>query len=464
MSAFLQEIFDEFEDLAKEKNIQFRFDLKSEPEQVWFDWQIVEKIIINLSSNSFKYIGSGIQITIEVFDNIESYKPAYANELVIQSAYQGTQYLYIKVIDDGIGISKESIAHLFERYYRITESHLGSGIGLAFVKSLTLLHKDTIYVYSERNKGTEIIIGIPCGKEDYQQKELWFTNKELPIKLESLHAGYESDALQSLQEVTEKDSVKKQGIKPTILIVDDNEELHYFLRGSLAEDYIIVEAENGKTGFEKTKEILPDLIISDVMMPVMNGNSFCKLAKQDPQTSHIPFLTLSAKDSTDARIEGVEAGADYYFSKPLSIELLALTIRNIFLQKEKLKEKHISNQLKDVVEQAHSTQDRNFLTELVNLIKVHLSDPELNIDYLCGQLGMSRTRLYTKTKDLTNQSIGDFIRTIRLQKALHLLTEENLPIVEVMYKVGIQTQSYFTKAFKTEFGKTPMQFLKELRK
>jgi DNA-binding response OmpR family regulator len=368
------------------------------------------------------------------------------------------------VADNGIGISKESIAHLFERYYKISESHLGSGIGLAFVKSLTLLHKGNIYVYSERNKGTEIIIGIPCAKDDYSKKERWMKNKEVVSKLESIQANYDH----YLPIVEEKQiSKKKEAVtpnKPAILVVDDNNELRQFLKESLNTHYTISEAVDGESGYEKAKEEFPDLIISDIMMPGMDGIEFCKIVKEDIETSHIPFLMLTAKDATESKIAGVESGADFYFSKPLSIELLELTIRNIFKQKQKLKEKYLNGHNAEIKDLAHSSRDKTFLDNVIEIIESQLSNPEMNIAYVCTQIGMSRTKLYNKIKGLTGQSIGDFIRTIRLKKAARLLAHEDISITEVMYSVGIQTQSYFTKAFKNEFGKTPTQFLKDLNK
>lgn len=465
INTFLKEISDEFTDLAQEKQINFEVLEENKLTETWFDRQILEKIIINLLSNAFKYIDNGKHVTLQVLDSIENYHAQFSNELKILNEHKSPKYLYIRVADDGIGISKESISNLFERYYKTTETHLGSGIGLAFVKSLTKLHKGSIWVYSEKDKGTEIIIGIPCKREDYDEKELWIKNRDILVKLESI-------STKSVENLTTQDEVKENSKtkateelnKATILLVDDNNELRIFLKETLSKNYKIIEALNGQLGYEKAKETFPDLIISDVMMPVMNGNIFCKKVKEDDEISHIPFLMLTAKDGTESKIEGVESGADFYFSKPISIELLELTIKNIFIQKQKLKEKYGNDQLTEVVELAHSQKDKAFLMELIGMIEAHLSNPEMNIDYICSQMGMSRTKLYTKVKELTGQAIGDFIRTIRLKKAVQLMTQENMAIAEVMYNVGIQTQSYFTKAFKNEFGKTPMQFLKDLKK
>jgi len=464
MEFFLQEISEEFSDLAHENNIDFKIHAQPLHSETWFDRQILEKIVINLLSNSFKYTADGGKIEVEILDSLDKFTASFENDLVFLNVYKGNQYIYIRVADNGIGISKESIAHLFERYYKISESHLGSGIGLAFVKSLTFLHKGNIYVYSERNKGTEIIIGIPCTKDDYSKNERWMKNKEVVSKLESIHAKYDHylPILEEKQMPGYKESVTPN--KPTILVVDDNDELRQFLKESLNLHYKISEAIDGQSGYKKAKEEFPDLIIGDIMMPGMDGIEFCKIVKEDIETSHIPFLMLTAKDAPESKIAGVQSGADFYFSKPVSIELLELTIRNIFKQKQKLKEKYLNGHNAEIKDLAHSYKDKTFLDELIEIIESQLSNPEMNIAYVCTQIGMSRTKLYNKIKGLTGQSIGDFIRTIRLKKAARLLTHEDIPITEVMYSVGIQTQSYFTKAFKNEFGKTPTQFLKDLKK
>jgi YesN/AraC family two-component response regulator len=332
------------------------------------------------------------------------------------------------------------------------------------VKSLTALHKGQIYVYSERNKGTEIIIGIPVHKDDYKPNERWVSSREGTVKLESIHSSYDHLAATPEDIRNLPEGLKPLSTRPAILLVDDNDDLRNFLKESLGDGYRISEAIDGRSGYTKAKEEFPDLIISDIMMPGMNGIEFCKLVKDDIETSHIPFVMLTAKDALESKIEGVGSGADFYFSKPLSLELLELTLRNIFIQKQKLKERYRKDHHAEIKDLVHSTRDKEFLDQLIQLVESHLSDPEMNIDYICVQIGMSRTKLYNKIKNLTGQSIGEFIRTLRLKKAAQLMTHQDVSITDVMYSVGIQTQSYFTKAFKNEFGKTPTQFLKDLKK
>jgi DNA-binding response OmpR family regulator len=424
---------------------------------------VLEKIMINLISNSFKYTAEGGSIVVEVLESLDPFKPSFPNELVLKNPYAGKQYVYLRVADTGIGISKESIAHLFERYYKINESHMGSGIGLAFVKSLTQLHKGHIYVYSERQQGTEILIAIPVSKEDYAIPERWMQHAkpEVGARLESIQSKYEH-YLPFLDE--HSNGQRTTTPVPHILVVDDNEELRTFLKESLSPHYQILEATDGQMGLTRAKEDFPDLIISDVMMPGMDGIDFCKQLKADKATSHIPFIMLTAKDALRARIEGVDSGADFYFAKPLSMQLLESTIRNILTQKKRLKDRYSNEQYTEARELVHSTRDKEFMDELIGVIESHLTNADMDVDYICTQMSMSRTKLYQKIKTITGQSIGELIRTVRLKKAVQLMTHQDIQLTDVMYSVGIQTQSYFTKAFKKEFGKTPSQFLRDLQK
>jgi signal transduction histidine kinase/DNA-binding NarL/FixJ family response regulator len=463
VALFLNEIAEEFSELATEKKIDFKVMVPDGVPEVWFDRQVLEKIIINLLSNSFKYTADGGTVTTEVLTHLEDFKPFFQNELIVKGDYKAKKYIYFRVADNGIGISKESIAHLFERYYKISEAHLGSGIGLAFVKSLTTLHKGDIYVYSERGKGTEIIIGIPIASEDYNRNERWITNNKEVIRLESIHSKYESHHVSTALNSTpvgDGTNVHHQHI----LLVDDNEELRSFLHESLSPYYDITEAGDGHSGLAKAKENFPDLIISDLMMPGMNGIEFCKLVKENIETSHIPFLMLTAKDAIEAKIEGMESGADFYFAKPLNLDLLLLTIRNIFNQKQKLKDRYSKDYHAEAKDLVHTTKDKEFIEELLTIIDSQLTNPDMDVDYICSKIGMSRTRLYQKLKGIAGQSIGEFVRSARLRKAVQIMTHEDVLLTDVMYRVGIQTQSYFTKAFKKEFGKTPSQFLQELKK
>ena len=512
LPAFLDEMEEEFRDWAHQKEIGFTVRYPATLPDTWFDRQVLEKIVLNLLHNSFKYTKIGGHITLEALSTLAEFRPSFANELVVRSAHRGSSYVYIRVADTGIGISAESIRHLFERYYRITDSHLGSGVGLAFVKSLALLHKGDVLVYSQRNKGTEIIIGIPVNAEDYTKEETATGGfPAVGVRLEGFApptaavgvggAGMGKDRSGDIAGPTgagENGSGEVAGgadagnagsggvaagsggpgarraaagsadaglFSPeSILLVEDNEELRLFIRESLEPYYSVTEAADGREGLALARDISPDLIISDVIMPGMNGIEFCKAVKQDIDTSHIPFLMLTARTTLASQVHGLDSGADYYFAKPLNMELLLLTIRNRFEQSARLKERYTRDSHIEAMELVHSGKDKEFMTRLLTVIDSQLVNPDFDIDWLCNEMGMSRTKLYQKIKNISQQSIGDFIRTIRLKKAVQIMTHEDVSLSEVMYRIGIQTQSYFSKAFKKEFGKTPTQFMQEIKK
>jgi signal transduction histidine kinase/DNA-binding response OmpR family regulator/streptogramin lyase len=458
LTIFMEELAEEFRDWVIQKEIDFTLQ-QNQQEEAWYDRQVLEKIVLNLLHNSFKYTKTGGQITLEVLSSLECFRPSFANELILKNQFRGTRYAYLRVADNGIGISATSIHHLFERYYRITDSHLGSGVGLAFVKSLALLHKGDIYVYSERMKGTEILIGIPVGENDYRKEEKRTeADKEGGIRLESTTG--------TGPELTQENRRPASHLPPveTILLVEDNEELRHFLKDALRGQYLVEEASDGQEGLIRAKETSPGLIISDVIMPGLDGFGLCRAIKEDIDTSHIPFVLLTARTDMPAQVEGLDSGADYYFAKPLNLELLLLTIRNRFEQDRKLKERYSRGSQVEALDLVHSEKDKEFMHRLLQTIDAQLANPEFDIDALCQEIGMSRTRLYAKIKGISQQSIGDFIRTIRLKKAVQIMTHEDVSLTEVMARIGIQTQSYFTKAFKKEFGKTPTQFILEMRK
>ena len=455
---FLNEIAGEFSEMAAQKNIRFVIKTEDPPRETWFDRQVLEKIVINLLSNAFKYTPAGGTVTLELLSPAETFKPAFENELTIANNPAKNSFIYLRVADNGIGISKESLSHLFERYYRISDAHIGSGIGLAFVKTLTQLHKGNIHVSSQRNKGTEIVIAIPVQKKNYDVAEIWTQAQTGNIPLESL-----SSTAVAEKEIAVNSNTPEPGNNlPVILVADDHEELRGFIKESLEGEFFVLEADNGKTALNIVKEHFPDIVISDIMMPVMDGISFCQELKKSADIAHIPFILLTAKTSVESQLEGAGSGADYYFAKPVNTELLLQTIRNILTRKQKLRERYRKDHHAEVREMAHGNRDREFMEALLNIIENNLNSPELDIDFVCTQAGMSRTKLYNKVKNITGQSVGDFIRSLRLRKAAMLMTESDLSLTDIMYSVGIQTQSYFSKAFKAEFGKTPTQFLKDL--
>lgn len=462
LNLFVTEVAEDFKSLISEKQISLNLIIPRTLGDTWFDRQIIEKILINLIHNAYKYTNIGGEITIELYNSPSQFETCYKHSNAVSNNYRGKKNVYIRVSDNGIGISKESIHHLFERYYRITDTHMGSGVGLAFVKSLILIHKGSISAYSEKNVGTDFIVKLPVDKDDYSSDEKWVNNADnRGVQLESISPFlYQNDSkiFEELAVVKNNDAHLYK-----ILVVDDNDELRNFLRHSLDEFYDVIEAVDGIDGLGKAQRELPDMIISDLMMPRMNGMDFCREIKTNPATSQVPFIILSAKDALESKIEGAESGADLYFPKPVSINLLLLSIHNMFRQHSTLKESHIKNYFYEAQEATDTQNDKSFMDQLVKVIESQLSNADLDVDYVCREMGMSKTKLYHKIKKVSGLSIGEFVRTFRLKKAAYIISHEDILLTDVMYRVGIQTQSYFTKAFKKEFGKTPSQFLSEIK-
>ena len=466
INSFCKNLYLEFENFAQNKNIEFKFidhTLTGNDQQLsnFFDVQILEKILFNLLNNALKYTNVNGAVTLELFLDKDYFKSPFNNQFhLLNEQFRAEKYIYFLVSDTGIGISKDSISNIFNRYYQIAKNHLGSGVGLALVKSLTQLHKGDISVYSERNKGTQFLVALPWGKENFALDEI------LSPESESNASQLELSDISIIPPViykTQETRLLPDKISKHILLVDDNQELRIFLKQSLEKFYHIDEAENGESALAMASNKIPDLIISDVMMPGMNGIELCRLFKEKFETSHVPFVILSAKDALDAKLEGMVSGADYYFAKPLSIDLLLLTVRNIFQQSEKLKLKYTKDYLADATELVHSEKDKDFMNKLLKIIEGNIENPNLDVDFLCQQLYISRTKLYQKIKGVSNQSIGDFIKTIRLKKAIQIMTHEDIPFSEVAFRIGLQSHAYFSRVFKKELGMSPSEFMQSLK-
>jgi DNA-binding response OmpR family regulator len=385
--------------------------------------------------------------------------PSFANEFLLNNpAYTARSYVYLSVRDSGIGITKEAIGNIFDRYYRVSNEQMGSGVGLALVKSLTFLHKGTIWVYSEPSRGTEIVIGLPWGPDEYSPDERAIR----PIP--GLRPQLEPIEIDPAMSFNAQHDETDEGHARSILVVEDNPELRHFLSATLGKTYDVYPAGNGKTGLALATEKMPDLIISDVMMPEMDGIELCRQIKSTFETSHIPFLILSAKDALESQITGMESGADYYLSKPVSMELLQLMVKNIFEHRDRLRTKYTKDYLTQATDLVHSNKDKAFMQRLLDLIEEHMQEPELDIDFLCGKLFTSRTQLYLKIKSITGQSTGEFIRTARLKKAIHIMTHENVPLSTVAERIGLQSASYFSRVFRKEYGQSPSEFMQSMSK
>lgn len=457
----IRQIASDFIPVAENKNITFTIDVSKGTTRVWFDKQFIERITLNLLDNAFKYTNERGNVSISILHNLDYFTPSFKEELVYKSGFQTGDYFYIHVKDNGVGISAQSLQHLFNRFYRVPNTRLGSGIGLAFVKSLTLLHKGLIYVYSEKNVGMEILVGIPYKSEDYTDSEKRDFSKIQTAALElPLTKTNTSDSETGFQKIEKEPAIIKKQTK--ILIVEDNLEFRDFLKSTFEESFEVIEAEDGAKGFQIALDAIPDLIITDIMMPVMDGIKMCEKIKLTESVNHIPIIMLTAKDSEESNVLGIESGADYYFSKPLSLNLLRTTIDNIFARSSKLKSHFLKNHQREIRNTIQNSKERELIETLLLIIDNEIDNPELNIQYICRNIGMSKTKLFNTVKATTGKSLNEFIRSTRLKKALHIMATEEINVIEAMNRVGIQSASYFTKAFKKEFGKTPSEYLRDL--
>lgn len=422
---YIYEIGEKYKDLNKNKDINFEISLPENRIEMFFDPDVLSIIMDNLISNAFKYTVAG-SIKLEL------------NK--IQEA--GLEYAEILVTDTGYGISDEDLPRIFDRYYQAknaTHPVKGTGIGLALVKNMAELHEAEIDVTSRLNEGSTFSVRF-------------LINNSYPDAIHYFPA-------ENLLEEAEENS------KHVILVVDDDPEIIEYIKDSLSDTYAIISAENGKSGYETAIEEIPDIVISDIMMPIMNGIEMCRLLKQDVRTSHIPVALLTAKGSLQDQKVGYDVGADSYLTKPFSSNLLKSRLRNIIDARKKYSLSSASKfkQKQELLNESISALDKEFLKKLTAAIEENLEDEELNISYIAAQMNMSHSTLYRKIKALTNLTANEFIRKVRINFAEQLLLTNKYNISEIMYRIGINSSSYFRQCFKEEFGMNPSEYLQKLK-
>ncbi|MBB4034244.1 signal transduction histidine kinase/DNA-binding response OmpR family regulator/ligand-binding sensor domain-containing protein [Dysgonomonas hofstadii] len=465
VNEYVEKLALDFTDYAKQHNITFNIIKdKGMPREVYADKHLIEKIVMNLLNNAFKYTKEGGTISIEILSNSDVFSSRYENQYTVKNEELLVSPFSIVVRDSGVGISKESISNVFERFYKVntvnTDSHLGTGIGLALVKSIVLLHKGTISIYSERDKGTDMEVRLPLDKSVYEDSEFLVKVDDI----ESIDTNpIEDNDLEEEGGLVEEETVLLRD-KKRVLLAEDNNDLRILLAGALSDNYEVIEAADGLIAEEFINEMEIDLIISDIMMPFKDGVTLCREVKNDIKTSHIPFILLTAKNSVESKIEGAGSGADIYLEKPIDISFLILSVQNIFKHQQQLKEYYAKNYFVDSAELSTNEHDNKFLKKFVEIIEANIDQSEMDVNYIASQLLMSRSKLYTKIKSLTDKSIVEFILSHRMRKAARMIIEEDLTMREIMAHVGIESQSYFTNAFKKEFGETPTAFAAKHRK
>ncbi len=454
---FLKEIFMLFSNLAKQKQIDYEFNSQVDELVIWYDTDKIEKIVSNLLSNAFKYTPEGGKIGITL---------SLKNDPFDQQSR-----LHILVSDTGIGIEKKKVKHIFERYYSAFEiSNLevtSAGIGLAVTKELVELHKGRISVNSkvaseeDSESGTQFNISLPVGKEYFSENER-LTRDTIPDKPVSQHKNILLDITNPDIQFKDPDPESADNkYRPEVLIVEDNADMRDFIRGVLIRNYRIHTAENGKVALELLQSNNISLIISDVMMPEMDGIEFCRHVKENLNSSHIPVILLTAKIDIESQIYGLKTGADDYITKPFNSQILTEKIGNLILLRERLWERFNNQLVFNPREITSNSLDIKLLNKVKEVAERHLSNPDLNVSLFAQEVGMSKSILYEKLKSLTGKTINDFISSIRLKKAAELILASELNLSEISMEVGYLDPNYFSKSFKKHFGVVPSKFTSE---
>ncbi len=461
---FLKGLVGSFESLVVQKPLDLTLQTEEENILLYYDPEKLEKVICNLVANAVKFTPSKGKIIVSV----KTYN-------AMEKDYPGG-YLEISFRDTGIGIPAGQLPYIFDRFYQADDSlahehhQKGSGIGLALVKELVNLHHGDISVHSSEKKGTKFIIRLPLGKAHLKPDEI-FENLEPVevVKSEALLYRREQtqpwevptdDMIEKEENRVEKPESDEPGEeeKNVILVVDDSADVRAFIKSSLEPFYTIVEAADGREGIDKARAIIPDLIVSDVMMPNVDGFELCRELKTDIKTSHIPVVLLTAKASEESIIEGLETGADDYITKPFNTKILLTRIKNLIDLRCQLQEKIQREMMLHPTEMAVSSMDQEFMQELKKSVEKNMADEEFGVDELANGLYMSRATLNRKLRALTGESTNQFIQSYRLKRAAQLLKTNFGNVTEVAFEVGFSNSAYFTKCFKEKFHQLPHTF------
>ena len=392
------------------------------------DQDKIERICYNLLSNALKYTSEGGEITL--------------------TAKEEDGRVMISVADNGCGISSDELPYIFDRFYQAKNAGRGTGIGLAIVKAFTELHHGEVSATSVEGKGSTFTIHIPVR----QKGEV--TNQSTE-KIEQLVEPSSAEEVPNQARHIDELIQPYQTDKPEVLIIDDNIDIRTYLRSVLSEKYNVSEAADGKVGLELARKIVPDIVLSDIMMPVMDGLAFCQQLKTDKAISHIPVILLTARSLDEQRAEGYEHGADAYLSKPFSLRLLLSRIDNLIESRKKLNQTWSKGVEDDEIGNISNEIDKSFLKQLRKIIQENLANSDLSVEQIGDEIGLSRVQLYRKVKALTGYSPVEIVRKARLTRARHLLQTTERTVSEVAYAVGFSTPSYFSKCYKDEFGENP---------
>ena len=443
--SFINDIYTLFAQQAKNKNILFHFDCDQERIMAWIDRGNFDKIIINILSNAFKFTPTGGEIRITLTTNEKEAS--------------------ISIFDNGEKIPEDKLERIFERFYQTPSSandrNIGTGIGLDLTRSLVELHHGSIEARNNADgPGCEFTVTIPLGNEHLTPEEMVTNEVEEEETTESI---IEEEMQQEEEEVATSTDLPKVGRRQKIVVVEDDSEIRSYLTEALSEDYDITDCSNGKEGLAAVLKTMPDLVISDIMMPEMDGTTLCSKIKTNNATNHIPVILLTAKSREEDQLEGLETGADAYIVKPFNMDILRRTIVNLIHSHHTLQLKFGRNdQLEELVEDIKmKSPDEKLLERVMVAINHNLNNAELSVDRIADEVGISRVHLHRKMKELTGQTPHDFIRNIRMKKAASLLSAGDMNVSEVMYACGFSNAASFSTVFKKMYGMSPREYMNE---
>jgi len=425
----LRIIKESFQSLANQYEFDFQFHSNTESYHGYYDKDILERIIINLLSNAFKYTPPQGKISIEL------------------TLHEAEEQVLISISDTGIGMDEDTKEGVFERFHAKgevqSEKFSSTGLGLSLVKELVRFHHATIDFESQPKEGTEFKLSMPLSKTFYQEH----------------HAQFVEQAPTSSKEEESKQGATEE--KLTILLAEDNQDIHYYLKNELEKQYNIVPFTNGYDASMKVEEVMPDLVLSDIMMPRMTGIELCQKIKSSEKTSHIPVILLTAKGSHDNKIEGLESGADDYIKKPFRLEEVKVRIKNVIRTRQKLQKKFSQEVILEGKTIHSDSLDEQFIKKAMEVVEKHIENPKFDNQMFCQEIGYGKTQLYTKIKALTDMSPNEFTRVIRLKRAAVLIKQRAANISEIAYMVGFSSSKYFSTCFRDLFGKSPRQYQNE---
>ena len=437
--AYVRSICASFLMLSEKKHVHLTFFSAMESLNMSFDEDKIGKVVMNLLSNAFKFTPDGGRV-----------------DVALEMSKEMSGRLLIKVSDTGVGIRDEDKERIFERFYQVEQEEpehqsTGSGIGLSLVRDFVTLHEGTVRVVDNVGSGSVFLVELPVKHVRVSPPKPAPLTEEVE-EHEELLPGMEEEAL-SVDLLDDMEDNEDEKEKPLALIVDDNEDLVAFMKDSLSLYFRIQSASNGREAWQKISELMPDIIVSDVMMPEMDGNELCRWVKTDKRTSDIPMILLTARQAVEDKVEGLTIGADDYVTKPFNVEILILRMRKLIDLSKKRKAKSLIDP--EPSEIAITSLDEKLVENAIKYVEANIGRCDLSVEELSRGLGMSRVHLYKKLLQITGKTPIEFIRVIRLKRAAQMLRESQQNVSEIAYQLGFNNPKYFSKYFKDEFGVLP---------